>query len=414
MRKFIVLPLLVLLAACTDRGPIGPDGPDGPLFAKPDNKCPDGPPCGKGGGGGGDGDTEGEYTITDLPMLSGGGGGTAWDINESGDVVGSTSVGSETAVATLWRFENEGYAAELVGDVAGCVKALDQCTSIHARAINDGADVIVGSRSPDPWTSKPVRWTLSISGGWEIHSLPTIMDELPDGSARDVNNDGVIAGEIFFITPDVKKRSAVVWDPDDIAPTLLPALDGFDITDYSKASGINNDGYVVGYIKKQTEPLVRKAVLWVPTGSSGYTACSLHPEDPLALYSSVSAVSEPVDGKVKVLGLTRFPDGPTDVTVWTLTVNGECPDVTEKTIEQIPELARFPMNDINGRGDIVGQDISHGGARPVVWTQGTLVELPSLKGDHGSAQGINNDGSMVGSTSAGKGGFHAVRWTKRD
>lgn len=25
MRKFIVLPLLVLLAACTDRGPIGPD-----------------------------------------------------------------------------------------------------------------------------------------------------------------------------------------------------------------------------------------------------------------------------------------------------------------------------------------------------------------------------------------------------
>ena len=52
MRKFIVLPLLVLLAACTDRGPIGPDGP---LFAKPDNKCPDGPPCGKGGGGGGGG-----------------------------------------------------------------------------------------------------------------------------------------------------------------------------------------------------------------------------------------------------------------------------------------------------------------------------------------------------------------------
>ena len=50
MRKFIVLPLLVLLAACTDDGAIMPVGPDGPQFAK---KCPS-PPCDKGDGGGGD------------------------------------------------------------------------------------------------------------------------------------------------------------------------------------------------------------------------------------------------------------------------------------------------------------------------------------------------------------------------
>ena len=56
MRKLILMTLLAFLAACTDEGPIAPDGPDapGPEFAKSD-KCPDGPPCGKGGGGGGGG-----------------------------------------------------------------------------------------------------------------------------------------------------------------------------------------------------------------------------------------------------------------------------------------------------------------------------------------------------------------------
>ena len=52
MCKFIVLPLLVLLAACTDDGAIMPVGPDGPQFAK---KCSS-PPCDKGGDGGGGGE----------------------------------------------------------------------------------------------------------------------------------------------------------------------------------------------------------------------------------------------------------------------------------------------------------------------------------------------------------------------
>ena len=404
MRKFIVLPLLVLLAACTDDGVVRPVGPDGPAFAKLD-KCSPWPTCRNDGDG--DGDTEGEYTVTDLPMLSDGGGGSAWDINKSGDVVGVTNLASGL-VATLWRFGNEGYAAELVGGLEKCAAELDMCTSTHAYAINDDADVIVGAGAPDGWTSMPVRWTPSAGGdGWDIHSLPTT-ETLPEGAAQGVASDGVIAGDIFFITPDVKKRSAVVWSPNADAPTLLPELSGFT---YSNASGINNAGYVVGSIRN--EQFERHAVLWVPTGS-GYTACSLHP--PLALFSSVSAVSEPVSGggDVKVLGLTRFPDGPSTVTVWTLTptASGVCPSPTKTTLTFILELAGFYVNDINGLGDIVGQDISKGGARPVVWTQGRLVELPSLKGNHGSAQGINNDGSIVGSSLASKGEIPAVLWTK--
>ena len=53
MRKLIVLPLLVLLAACADQGPIAPEAA-GPAF----KKCAEGPPCGKGGGGGGGGGGE--------------------------------------------------------------------------------------------------------------------------------------------------------------------------------------------------------------------------------------------------------------------------------------------------------------------------------------------------------------------
>ncbi len=110
MRKFIVLPLLLLLAACTDDGVIRPVGPDGPQFAK---KCPS-PPCDKGGGGGGDAD--GEYTIADLGTLPGNtastGRGMARGMAGEIRVVGS-SWGPEDGfdVPTLWTVNS--------GDVTG-------------------------------------------------------------------------------------------------------------------------------------------------------------------------------------------------------------------------------------------------------------------------------------------------------
>ena len=60
----------------------------------------------------------------------------------------------------------------------------------------------------------------------------------------------------------------------------------------------------------------------------------------------------------------------------------------------------------------VGQDHSSGNARPVLWTTaGQPVDLPSLKGDYGRAEGINDAGQIVGWTKAG-GQNHAVLWTK--
>ncbi len=67
LRKFIVLPLLVLLAACTDMGPIGPDGDGGELVAAKGGVKGSNP--GKGGGGGGDGGGGGEPLPTDVAAI---------------------------------------------------------------------------------------------------------------------------------------------------------------------------------------------------------------------------------------------------------------------------------------------------------------------------------------------------------
>ena len=418
MRKFIVLPLLVLLATCTDRGPIGPDGPDGPLFAKPD-KCSPWPTCHNGS----DGDTEGEYTIADLGTLSGAKNSSSWARDLSGEVGGTVlAVGASRSntnapsVATLWTVTAEGVATatELVitGSEADGVN--------EANGINSNGTIAVGRAGS--WENiTPVWWDGDES--WLGHKLTPLGSG--DGVARGVNNAGQSVGwsvSEFGVSFDYR---ATLWD---VFSTDQPQDLHRDGWRWSWADDINGSGVVVGRVSIDN-PLglgsVTHAVLW-NTGNELVPACDLHiwdlppkefgPGD--VLRSHAHSVSESSNGFVIVAGSKALYGGESVAVVWQVD-----PSNCESNLPTVVELAHSAdAYDVNVAGDVVevvGIDVSSGNDKPVVWRfvgfdgSPPVVEqiLPSLKGGHGAANAISGD-HIVGRTKAGQGN-HAVLWTKK-
>lgn len=419
MRKFIVLPLLVLLATCTDRGPIGPDGPDGPAFAKVD-KCSPWPTCRNDGDG--DGDTEAEYTIADLGTLSGAKNSSSWARALSGEVDGgvlavgaSRSNTNAPSVATLWTVTAEGVATatELV------------ITGSEANGINSNGTIAVGRAGS--WENiTPVWWDADNS--WSGHEL-TPLGSAKHGVARGVNNARQIVGwsvSVFGVSFDYR---ATLWDV-----SLIDQPKPLDLHQttwrWSWADDINGSGVVVGRVSIDN-PLglgsVTHAVLW-NTGNEPVTACDLHiwdlppkefgPGDVLRSHAhSVSESSN--DGFVIVAGSKALYSGEGVAVVWQVKLS-EC---GQSNALQAVELAHsadaYGVNVVNGIVEVVGIDVSSGNDKPVVWKFGgfdgspPVVEqiLPSLKGGHGAANAISGD-HIVGRTKAGQGN-HAVLWTKK-
>ena len=416
MRRFIVLPLLVLLAACTDDGAIMPVGPDGPLFAK---KCPS-PPCDKGGGGG---DTEGGYTITDLDTLSGGKNSSSWarDLSEVGDLVlavgASRSNTNAPSVATLWSVTAEGVeTTELV------ITESEPDGVNEANGINSAGTIAVGRAGS--WENiTPVWWDGDES--WLGHKLTPLGSG--DGVARGVNNAGQIVGwsvSEFGVSFDYR---ATLWD---VSSTAEPQPQTLHRTTWrwSQADDINESGVAIGRVMV-ANPLglgsVTHAVLW-NTGN-GITACDLHIWEPPpvawgpgdVLRSHAHSVSESsITGIVVVAGSKALYGGEAVAVVWQVD-----PSNCESNLPTVVELAHSAdAYDVNVAGDVVevvGIDVSSGNDKPVVWRfvgfggSPVVVQmaLPSLKGGHGAANAISGD-HIVGRTKAGQGN-HAVLWTKK-
>ena len=391
MRKFIVLPLLVLLAACTDMGPIAPDGPDGPAFAKLD-KCTPWPTC-RGGDGDGDGSS---YLVQDLGTL-GGSFSAATDINDNGDIVGRSLDADGKIMATLWAAPVEGTEYLLptqVGDPTGY-------TGSYAHGINQSSDAIVGEATPDPLTSEPVRWTSS-NGGWEMEPL-ALPGGAQNGIAYDVNNDKTAVG---WTRVTGYPAAATFWPATATGEAGEAHLLPVKATDRSIAYGINDAGHIVGSGGAQ-------AVLWMPSSPAGetYQRCDMNHGD--ALTSSADAVSEVSGNEIKILGLRSYGGGDYTIAVWTLAVsdppNG-CPASTP--FEDIAGSG-YHAWDINSDGVVVAQVLT-GQPNPVLWTAaGKLVELPVLKGKRGAAQAISNAGLVVGWGAVDKQESHAMLWKEK-
>ena len=376
MRKLIVLPLLVLLAACTERTAVGPDGDAGLVAAK----------GGKGKGGGGD--AEGEYTITDLGTLAGGSWNVARDISANGEVVvGASEDANGNSVATVWSLrldETDGWDILALEQLSGF-------TGSEANAIDNLGSVTVGSASSG--TPVPVRW---VPGVERLPGLVVKDTDFLNGVARDVNIAGQIVG---WTNSGGSATRATLWEVDVLGSVIAIELGTLIDGESSRADGINEDGLIVGTYNSDDS----HAVLW-RKGTGGFEICDLHPGD--ASWSRAYAITDAkLDGSVEVAGVRD-----NIVTVWSVDwpVEGPCVEAGSRDLSS----GAFAF-DINNQGEVVGQDLSSGTTRPVLWmADNQLVELPSVKGNYGSANRINDAGQIVGWSKGARKQVRAVLWTK--
>jgi len=257
----------------------------------------------------------------------------------------------------------------------------------YAAGINDDGTVIAGRvkhTSGGPTT--PAAW---LGPDWTLIDLQ-LLEGFIDGNARDVNNDGLIVGS----TKNGVDTLATRWASPTAVPSLLPTPTGFR----SKAMGLNNQGYVVGWIWDPATESSTQAVLWRPDGSW----CNLQPDGQQE--SLVHRVDDVVDGTVLVAGRALPADQPA---IWTVNV-ADCSFAYEPVAtgagSSVVDVRRVP-----GGWEAVGTDHSTPTAHAALWTSGgTGQELDS---GASLALVVNNAGHVVG-VRAYQGVDRAVLWVK--
>jgi probable HAF family extracellular repeat protein len=192
-------------------------------------------------------------------------GGTeskAWDINESGQVVGWASRSDDWRHATLW---NNGVATDLgPTDLAAFYGRWDS----EARGINDSGQV-VGWTSADGYGYHATLWSNGVAT--ELGALWW------DSQALGINNSGQVVGRSNYFDyssntsdyswdPSSTHAHAMLWTSADgmiDLNSLLGANSGFSYL--VEASAINDKGQIVGYGLNAAGQ--QRPFLMTPTGS---------------------------------------------------------------------------------------------------------------------------------------------------
>ncbi len=177
-------------------------------------------------------------TVTNLGTL-GGRVGTGRDINNANQIVGNawTPMPEEDSHAALWQ---DGDIIDL-GTLGGPFS--------DARAVNELGMIVGWSWNVD-WDRRPVFWTPDLQGPFELPSFAP-----PDltAMAMAVNDAGQIVGEVQVESPNslVLVRAAL-WDGGEVTDLGLLAEAGEGTGIFgpalisTRATGINNDGVIVG------------------------------------------------------------------------------------------------------------------------------------------------------------------------
>lgn len=176
--------------------------------------------------------------FVDLTAATAASKGLAEDLNDHTQVVGwSQQVpcgGALWTRATLWTDPGTGWTATDLGTLAGV------CYS-HAYDINEAGQIVGSSGN---FTGTPVLWQKSSLGAWQIQSLG-LLAGTTSGTAQAINNRGQIVGEAFG---GGGVGRAFLWQCGAMIDlnTRLPAGSGWVL---HSATGINDLGEIVGYGK---------------------------------------------------------------------------------------------------------------------------------------------------------------------
>ena len=222
--------------------------------------------------------------VTPLGFLPGGSFSSAQDINDSGSVVGVTSI--------------DGNYRGFMWDGDGPIEALPMppgATSSFAVAINN-LDQIVGSASALFQPGHAILWENDVAT--ELESLA----EGAGASAADINDSGQIVGTSAGPPPPPGSppppSHAVLWNDGEIVD--LASLGG----PFTTAQSINSHGQVVGL--GMDAAFLFRAFLWKDS------VLTLLP--PLSGDSEAAAFD--INGQAQVVGWSRVPGPSTTAVMW--------------------------------------------------------------------------------------------------
>ena len=258
----------------------------------------------------------------------GGPAATAEAVNERGLVAGSLTVYSPT-LSGAWVWD-DGELTDL-GPITDQVRLVD---------LGDGGHVVVTVQPRD--AEGP---TTRVWAGGEVTSAPPLADGRTFLGA-DVNGRGVVAGRVG----PFRSADAAVWRVGR-APVLLDRLPGGGAT---MATAVNERGDVAG-VSVAADGSAR-AVRWR-------------------------------DGRITDLGTLG---GATSSTASTAVVGGRT---------------------LNERGDVVGDSATASGeTHAFLWRRGRMIDLGTLGGRFSTATGVNDRGQVVGRTQLATGEARAFLW----
>jgi probable HAF family extracellular repeat protein len=345
----IVGTMLTPVEAGAGPGPVGQDGPDEPYA-----------------------------TITELAPLPGSEPGTIAvpnDINDRGEIVGASQLGSESGFgspalptrqsATLWR---DGQARALP------VREGDALTS--ATRLNDRGQATVEARAADG-----ARSYYFVSHG-RTADLPSDL-----GHVFALNERGEVLMGTTELYPSASP-AAGVWRRGQVRPIVPP--DGAAVISLTPHS-LSDRGHVAvdfstGYLQWGVPPIPRRdlgAFVW--RGGTGTL---------LGARGAATAANDAgqVVGFADLLGREGV--------VW----DGD----------QVIRVPGFRPMDVNDRGQVVGTLLTSATAHVGLWDDGVLVDLGSLGGSSMTPYAINERGQVLalgGTPEGASEGLHLAVWT---
>jgi probable HAF family extracellular repeat protein len=374
MRRAPVLLLPALLAACVDQAPT-------PTSARPEAVAPAAGPV------------ESHQVGTGTHVVNLGVPGTAYDINDAGQVAGTTQYTGQKPRAFTWTPASPGASN-------GSLRILPDLSlrdSSLAYGINETGQVVGTSRNSTGY-ERAVLWTRDGSGGYRPKDLGVIAYPGLHSWGAGISNAGHVTGYAHNAARAIR---AFLWTPASPGDTT-GAMQDLGTLGGARSYGrdVNSDGWVVG------ESLLAdgrtRAFLWTPgTGMINLGAL------PGAVHSSARGINEAgqIVGESGGHAFLWTPSGP---------------GATTGTMRDLGTLPTYPTAystfsdgwDVNEQGMVVGDAMQGSHEVGMIWTeQGGMRDLPTAGTDRlaGAAYGINASGHVAGWTVVLENGYQVKR-----
>ena len=324
------------------------------------------------------------YRVIDL------GGRTAFDISQSGQIVGNKEFAPGLRRAAFWPSSRS--AAIDLGTLPGLNSV--------ARSINSRREIVGIAFNEDFSVERPLFWASPNSAPVELPGLPAGLA----GEVYDINPSGQIVGQFF--NADFSVNPAVFWPNSNAAPIYLHVLSNELFA--SVATSINASGNILGDACDQAG-VECHAVFWANSAS---TPVALASPGGGFIYSFVVFYSHGINNAGNMVGYAYTPGfAAVRAVLW---ASSSSPAVVLNTVGEFTNTVAAGISD---NGQIVGygfnEDFSK--SRPFIWRNSTSqgIDLTTFFPagsnwdlDSTFAIAVNNRGEIIGGGSFNDGTVH--------